>query len=319
MRQRKSICLISRSLLFRLWNQWCRPMNRNHLSNSLKSTCKSPSFLRNFLKINSWMILSWQCKTSSRMSSNCPHLQDNIQIGDVIVLPDHSKVHSQIFADKIAASNPEAKLQPCASKKLLIEVPMDQANFFSSMINSPTHSSWAKDFLAANLTKHLNDWKGMVPLPIGNCFVYSPTLSRQKPKHWTPISIEEEELLLEEHEPEVPPWKRSKTMKEKDLLMETDVRRSPRVKLRNNGFKGAQCTRANCLGCSQTPPTLSIESIQKLGADTCQIDPAMLTKENQRKLKKKPGTVRKKSNKEANNRSKKDKGDDPVQEGEEEM
>jgi len=74
---------------------------------------------------------------------------------------------------------------------------------------------------------------------------------------------------LEEHEPEVPPWKRSKPMKEKDLLMETDVRRSPRVKLRNNGFKGAQCTRANCLGCSQTPPTLSIESIQKLGADTC--------------------------------------------------
>jgi hypothetical protein len=45
----------------------------------------------------------------------------------------------------------------------------------------------------------------------------------------------------------------------------------------------------------------------------------MLTKENRRKLKKKPGTVRKKSNKEANNRSKKDKGDDPVQEGEEEM
>jgi hypothetical protein len=43
----------------------------------------------------------------------------------------------------------------------------------------------------------------MVPLPIGNCFVNSPTLSCEKLKHWTPISIEEEELLLEEQEPEV--------------------------------------------------------------------------------------------------------------------
>lgn len=76
--------------------------------------------------------------------------------------------------------------------------------------------------------------------------------------------------------PSTPVKKRSRA-KEKAPLTEDELRRSSRLKKKNNGFKASVCNDKNCLGCSATPPTISTKVIRNLGADFCDLDPAGLS------------------------------------------
>ena len=59
--------------------------------------------------------------------------------------------------------------------------------------------------------------------------------------------------------------------------MDSDVRRSNRLKVRNKGFKQDSCGKTNYLSCSSEPPIISNFVIRDLGKELCQIDPEMLT------------------------------------------
>jgi len=68
-----------------------------------------------------------------------------------------------------------------------------------------------------------------------------------------------------------------KNRKSKQPLVETEVRRSPRLKARNKGFKPNTCFSKKCLACLATPPDLSIELIKDIGVNLCQVDEHLLT------------------------------------------
>jgi hypothetical protein len=78
---------------------------------------------------------------------------------------------------------------------------------------------------------------------------------------------------------------KKKTNSRKQVLVEDQVRRSPRLKNHRQGFKTSQCTNKKCLGCSAKPPSFSAKTIKKLGA-LCNIDPEFLSHEalNSRKM-----------------------------------
>lgn len=104
---------------------------------------------------------------------------------------------------------------------------------------------------------------------------------------WSPISVEEDAIDEDmEEEPfqlnEIPEMNQStpkKAKKAKIHLVETKVRRSNRLKIRNKGFKTNSCGKVNYLGCATKPPTISTSMIRNLGAELCQIDPDELTDE----------------------------------------
>lgn len=60
--------------------------------------------------------------------------------------------------------------------------------------------------------------------------------------------------------------------KAKVPLVETQVRRSPRIKENNKGFKADICSSKKCLACNPNPPDLSPAMINKLGTSLYQID-----------------------------------------------
>ena len=66
------------------------------------------------------------------------------------------------------------------------------------------------------------------------------------------------------------------------------MRRSPRLKEVNKGFKADCYTSKKCLVCNSDPPELSQVMIKKLGHNLCQIDEGLLSEEalNQKKKKK---------------------------------
>jgi hypothetical protein len=49
------------------------------------------------------------------------------------------------------------------------------------------------------------------------------------------------------------------------VVVDTELRRSMRLKSQNMGFKLAGCGRKNCLGCDLDPPSLSTKVIRNLG------------------------------------------------------
>jgi hypothetical protein len=76
-----------------------------------------------------------------------------------------------------------------------------------------------------------------------------------------------------------------KDRKKRNPVVESEVRRSPRLKDNNKGFKPGSCVSRKCSTCSPTPPDLSLDLIRKLGTNLCQIEDDLLTESslNQKK------------------------------------
>jgi hypothetical protein len=68
-------------------------------------------------------------------------------------------------------------------------------------------------------------------------------------------------------------------------MVETEARRSPRIRNRNAGFKHNSCASRTCLACSALPPNLSKHLTKKVGEEFCKINPEKM-KESEPSIKK---------------------------------
>jgi len=98
-----------------------------------------------------------------------------------------------------------------------------------------------------------------------------------------------------------------KNRKRAAALVQTQVRRSPRVQKNKQGFKDPVYKDKSCLGCNSTPLPISTKTIRKLSASLCDIEVSQVTDLALNKKKKGAspvGTVPpKKKNKEVNDES----------------
>lgn len=78
------------------------------------------------------------------------------------------------------------------------------------------------------------------------------------------------------------------------IVVDTDLRRSDRIKQVSGGFKRNTCTDRKCLACSPNPPTLSNQVIRALGSELCQIEEEELADEVLFKKRKQSSPVGKK-------------------------
>ncbi|TVU45372.1 hypothetical protein EJB05_04859, partial [Eragrostis curvula] len=83
-----------------------------------------------------------------------------------------------------------------------------------------------------------------------------------------------------------------------EALVETEVRRSNRLKNYSKGFKQSSCQQKNCLGCSAEAPTLSPSVIKNLGTEFCNLSPEKVNDEALKKRKKAKAPVGQKAPKE---------------------
>ncbi|OEL14761.1 Carotenoid cleavage dioxygenase 8-like protein A, chloroplastic [Dichanthelium oligosanthes] len=62
-------------------------------------------------------------------------------------------------------------------------------------------------------------------------------------------------------------------------LVESEVRRSLRIRERNDGFKKDSCADKGCLACSAKPPGLSMDTIKSIRETTSMISPGLFSEE----------------------------------------
>lgn len=107
--------------------------------------------------------------------------------------------------------------------------------------------------------------------------------------------------------------KRSRKGKVQSPVVDSEVRRSCRVREKTNGFKPTGCRLINCLGCKMDPPTLSDDVLQAIGINMCQLNPDEVTQVALNK-KKKPKPIAKKKGKKPGSEGGAEDGEGPSME-----
>lgn len=200
--------------------------------------------------------------------------------------PVYLQKQNMIFNSIVHAPNRfEQFLAPSYQKGPTYVIPLAWVNFFLSLLMSPKHFDYAKELMASRLPASLLGTQDQVGLMVPNTCPESQDveadLELEASNNTSPFSLEGKEV-------QSPQKKRTS---KKTILVESQVRRNPRFKELKKGFKSPQCMNKNYLGYNATPPTLSANTIRRIGIDLCNIDPALLTDEELTKKKNKTAPV----------------------------
>ncbi|TVU00955.1 hypothetical protein EJB05_53612, partial [Eragrostis curvula] len=194
---------------------------------------------------------------------------------------------------------------PADIQKPMIQIPDDWLAFFTTMLLSPSHFSWAKDFLnskAWNIfltvqgpNKGLN-FQIPITCPQKNaptCFLQdmenTDSMITGMPTKEPPATSENTKgkSIYSSHTVPLP----KQVLHCKGPMVETEVRRSDRIRAQNQGFKRGSCTHRNCLACSNEPPVLHPDLIKNLGTTFAKMKPDMTADEALHKKKKQKATI----------------------------
>jgi hypothetical protein len=180
----------------------------------------------------------------------------------------------KFFAPNLLSNHPKGKSK-------VLQIPVSWFNFVTLMLMTPEKFDWAKEFLYSQL------WE-IIQEPISA----EPTVSFCIPDKCA-VSQAPSCLLLDCTAQFSPPEDtglgimvspKRKRRESKIPLVESEVRRSPRLVLLNEGFKNhASCNSRNCLTCNASPPMINSKVVKNLASSFCKVD----EKEVDRKLMKK--------------------------------
>jgi hypothetical protein len=185
---------------------------------------------------------------------------DNIIVGFMTHLnqPSQDPTYEDFLAKKHFSS--WAKLCPTPSADL-ISVPKLWAAFFMGLVMRLDSFEWARKFLLLEaLSAFMEPNMETVPFKI-------------PPKCLLPPS---QDSLVEAQSPVTSV---AVNRKKRAALVNTEVRRSARLREKAKGFKPCFGRKNNCSCCagSPSPPSLSHRTIKELGVDSCKVDPQKLS------------------------------------------
>jgi hypothetical protein len=148
-------------------------------------------------------------------------------------------------------------------------IPVSWFNYITLMLMSPEKFDWAKDFLSSQLWEIIQEPVFSEPT-IAFCIPDKCAVS-QAPSCLLHDSIAEfsspENNVMKVISP------KRKRREGKVPLVETEVRRSPRLVLLNDGFKNhTSCSSKNCLICNANPPLINSKVVKNLASSFCKVD-----------------------------------------------
>lgn len=206
---------------------------------------------------------------------------------------------------------------PIIGSSKIAMISEEWAAFFNVLLLSPDHFEWVKKLLQPDALTIINQAPSTgnylsyaLPSICPNEQALSGCIRQKVALNITELeaSSEEEEEDTQETSVQAPPEKtpQSKVTSAstsqlqvrhnkvtKKPLVETDVRRSQRLKSINKGYKGKTCTDKECLYCAVEALTMSQKVIRNLGEAFCKIDPRDLSDDALAKKSRKVAAVKK--------------------------
>jgi hypothetical protein len=181
---------------------------------------------------------------------------------------------------------------PADSSVTSVQVPKKWAPFFLSNLMHEDSFSWSKKFLSSDIPSALLEPETET-LPF--------VIPRKCPDDKFLDSVISEESADDTSVPSDPT-----SSTPKFAVVESDLRRSKRLRDARAGLRQGSCQKKNCLMCQhkfEGPPSLSAKTIRRLGERFCNLSEEELADKALKKKKNPPGCVG------SNKSGKKDKGD----------
>jgi hypothetical protein len=151
----------------------------------------------------------------------------------------------------------------------MVDIPVSWFNFITLMLLTPEKFDWTKGFLSSQLWDILKE-----PLLKEDTvrFVIPDKCATTKAPSCVSLS-EINELAVPTTPSEVAPFTPKRKRREgKVPLVESEVRRSPRLVLLNDGYKNhANCSDKHCLTCNAAPPIINTKVVKNLAMSFCKV------------------------------------------------
>lgn len=165
---------------------------------------------------------------------------------------------------------------PVGNPDHTIQMPTDWSPFFIKMLLSPIHFDWAKGFLASQTWDMLLSCADLTDCMVfaipASCPVIDALICSGKNDDQS-ASVNNLSVPQDEVTPLVPLSNLLNTAPVGGTpIVDTLVRRSPRIKNVVGGFKHRSCMEKNFLACVAVPPQLSPSSLKIVAGEACKIN-----------------------------------------------
>jgi hypothetical protein len=155
------------------------------------------------------------------------------------------------------------------SHSAVVDIPVSWFNFITLMLLTPEKFDWAKSFLSSqlwNILKEpmLSEESIQFAIPDKCVTTEAPLcINLLNQDEASPAGSSSNEALI------TPKRKRREG---KSVLVESEVRRSPRLVLLNDGYKNhVNCSAKNCLTCNAIPPIVNSKVVKNLAMSFCKV------------------------------------------------
>jgi hypothetical protein len=185
------------------------------------------------------------------------NVEENINVGCMQHL-EHP-IHDPTYEDYLARKRFSSCAEMFPTNSEFIPIPKMWAAFFMGLLLRPDSFEWAKKFLLSRaLSSFVEPNMETVPIKIPSKCLLPPSQELHK-------------------ESQSPSPADVVNRKKRSILVDTEVRRSARLREKARGFKSCSGIRKNCLCCARpSPPSIFHKIIKKLGAKFCKVDPSKL-------------------------------------------
>jgi hypothetical protein len=159
------------------------------------------------------------------------------------------------------------------------QIPVSWFNFITIMLMTPEKFDWTKNFLKSSLWEIISETDNNEP---NIAFLIPEKCSVQSKPRCTISKVPEEESDTFVVPPSAPTRKRRSNAH----LVESEVRRIPRILELNDGFRNHDnCSDKNCLTCNCAPPGLKKKIVKNLAVSFCKVNDDALDKKLMKKSK----------------------------------
>jgi hypothetical protein len=165
----------------------------------------------------------------------------------------------------------------------VLDIPTNWFNFITLMLLTPEKFDWTKKFLNSSLWNIIkeNEVQDYILFLVPDKCVVS-----QAPKCSISV-LGESSQVAEEEMPLQPPSAPKRKRRGITPLVDTEVRKSPRILELNEGFKNHSiCKDKNCLSCSSAPPDLKSKIVKNLATSFCKVEEENLNSKLVKRVKK---------------------------------
>jgi hypothetical protein len=197
---------------------------------------------------------------------------------------------------------------PGGSPELTVKIPKPWSSFFLFSLLQPESFNWSKSFLSSDISSALLE-------PKMESLSFALPNTCPKDKFLDKVVLEDNHHKISDSTDEAPSIEINKHLSSQPTLVDSDLRRSKRLKDSRASFKPGSCSKRNCLMCQYKfdgPPTLSSKVIRSLGSKFCKMTEDDLLEKNLKKRKTSSRSVNSSHSEDKKGNDKKDNdNDDP--------